>query len=247
MRTIAKNLNSLGYRPLQGRKSPTTSDEATRAWEKFGNKSSVLNALLDEQYHLCCYSEVRADEEELGYHIEHIENKSRNPARTFDPNNLAASAINSDFGFARLKLQPDGLNKNLFGGHASRKVQDVDMALFIHPYHPNSAAFFQYLSDGRIIAHPDLGESTPAYAQADYTIAQLNLNSSYLKTLRKNWWQELSDTADVPNFLPDNLGQLAQTDLLPTNGKLNRFFSLTRQFYGPLAEQILTQHAPQLV
>lgn len=244
MRAIAKNLNSPGYKPLQGRKLPTTSDEATRTWDKFGSKTSVLNALLAEQYHLCCYSEVRADEEELGYHIEHVENKSQNPARTFDPNNLAASAIHSDFGFARLKLQPDGLNKNLFGGHASRKAQDVDMTQFIHPHQANSSTFFQYLSDGRIIAHPDLGRSTPAHDHAEYTITQLNLNSPYLMTLRKNWWKELNAQADVSKLGPESLSQLAQTDLLPTNGKLSRFFSLTRQFYGPLAEQVLTLHAP---
>lgn len=247
MRAIAKNLNSPGYKPLQGRKLPTTSDEATRTWDRFGNKTSVLNALLEEQYHLCCYSEVRADEEELGYHIEHVENKSQNPERTFDLNNLAACAIDSNCGFAKLKAQPGGLTQACFGGHASRKAQGVDMTQFIHPHQANSSTFFQYLSDGRIIAHPDLGRSTPAHDHAEYTITQLNLNSPYLMTLRKNWWQELNAQADVSNLEPGSLSQLAQIDLLPTNGKLNRFFSLTRQFYGQLAQQVLTQHAPQLV
>jgi hypothetical protein len=44
-----------------------------------------------------------------------------------------------------------------------------------------------------------------------------------------------------------SLAHLVQTDLLPTNGKLSRFFSLTRQFYGQVAESVLKQHAPQLV
>jgi len=56
----------------------------------------VLQALLDEQYQLCCYSELRADQEGLGYHIEHLENKSQAPARTFDYSNLAASALRGD-------------------------------------------------------------------------------------------------------------------------------------------------------
>lgn len=248
MRAVVKDLGHLGYTPLQRRNPPTTSEEAMRAWDKFGNKTSVSNALLKEQYHLCCYSEVRADEEELGYHIEHIENKSQNPARTFDPTNLAACAIDSNLGFAKLKAQPGGLNLNLFGGHASLKAQSVDMALFIHPHQANSSAlFFRYLSDGRIIPNPDLGESTLAYRQADYTITQLNLNSPHLKTLRRNWWRELSGKEKSRNEQPVALSKLAQVDLLPTNGKLNRFFSLTRQFYGSLAEQTLARHAPELV
>lgn len=248
MRAVVKDLGHLGYRPLRGRNPPTTSEEATRAWDKFGNKTSVSNALLTEQYHLCCYSEVRADEEELGYHIEHIENKSLNPARTFDPTNLAACAIDSNLGFAKLKAQPGGLNLNLFGGHASLKAQSVDMTLFIHPHQANSSAhFFRYLSDGRIIPNPDWSERTLAYRQADYTIKQLNLNSPHLKTLRRNWWKELNGEKEFRYNHPEALSKLAQVDLLPTNGKLNRFFSLTRQFYGPLAEQTLAHHAPELV
>lgn len=248
MRAVAKDLRNRGYIPLQGRKPPTTAEEATRAWEKFGNKSSVLNALLAEQYHLCCYSEVRADEEELGYHIEHVENKSQDPARTFDPNNLAACAIDSNMGFAKLKAQTGDLNQNLFGGHARLKVQSVDMVLFIHPHQANSSAlFFRYLSDGRIIPNPDLGQSTLAHRQADYTITQLNLNSPHLKTLRRSWWNELNRKEKSSNDQPEALNKLAVVDLLPVNGKLNRFFSLTRQFYGSLAEHTLAQHAPALV
>lgn len=54
-----------------------------------------MTLLLNEQYHLCCYSEVRADLRGLGYHIEHVENKSQHPERTFDYLNLAASALDS--------------------------------------------------------------------------------------------------------------------------------------------------------
>lgn len=242
MRTVAKNLSAPGLRPLQGRRQPATSGEATQAWRDFsGSRRSVLNALLTEQCHLCCYSELRADEAELDYHIEHIENKNQNPARTFDPTNLAASAIDSNRGFTQLKQQPGGLHSNLFGGHAPLKAQGVDMTQLIHPQLVGCAEFFQYLSDGRIVPHTNLDGQRQA--KADYTIRQLNLNSPYLLTLRKNWWQELLGKRNDW----DDASVLAKTDLLPTNGKLSRFFSLTRQFYGPLAEQILVQHTPELL
>jgi uncharacterized protein (TIGR02646 family) len=235
MKSIVKNLGALGLKALNGRTSPTTTHEATRTWDKFSDKKSLLNALLAEQYHLCCYSELRADEAEIGYHIEHIENKSQNPARTFDPMNLAASAIDSNDGFKQLKQQPGGLQSNLFGGHAPLKTQGVDMTQLIHPQMVNCADFFQYLSDGRIIPHCNL--NAQAKSRAQYTIECLNLNSPYLKTLRKNWWKELLKNSDNGKNDPT----LVKIDLLPAAGKLNSFFSLTCQFYRQLAQQTLNQ------
>lgn len=67
-------------------------------------------------------------------------------------------------------------------------------------------------------------------------------------------WGSFGHKAQVLQSLIDqhiekgwSLAHLAQIDLLPSAGKLNRFFSLTRQFYGPLAEQALAQHAPELL
>lgn len=70
-----------------------------------------MTLLLNEQYHLCCYSEIRADLRGLGYHIEHVENKSQQPGRTFDYQNLATSALDSEN-----DLHLFGINA--FGGHS---------------------------------------------------------------------------------------------------------------------------------
>lgn len=243
MKAITKNLAAPGFRPLQGRQPPATSEEASNGWNNFGGIRSVRNALLAEQYHLCCYSEVRADEVHLGYHIEHIENKSQNPSRTFDSTNLAASAIDSNLGFSQLKQQSGDLKSNLFGGHALLKAQGVDMTKLVHPQLNNCANFFLYLSDGRIFPHPELDEQDKE--KAKYTIRQLNLDCPYLRTLRRNWWQELQGKRDGWDDV--RALSVAQVDLVPSNGKLNRFFSLTRQFYGSLAEQTLAQQAPELL
>lgn len=201
-----------------------------------------MNALLAEQYHLCCYSEIRADEVGLGYHIEHVENKRQHPARTFDPQNLAACAIDSESGFAKLKQETGGLPINVFGGHAPLKTQDVDMTQFIHPHLAGCPAHFEYLSDGRVIPNPVSNAS--AQQKADYTIKLLNLNSPYLIQQRRHWWQELLEVWDEK---PENYSEKAQCDLIPVDGKLSRFFSVTRQFWGPIAESTLAEHAPQLV
>ncbi|ELI0860547.1 TIGR02646 family protein, partial [Salmonella enterica] len=77
-----------------------------------------MTLLLNEQYHLCCYSEIRADLRGLGYHIEHVENKSQQPGRTFDYQNLAASALDSENGLHLFGI-------NAFGGHARGKQEAV--------------------------------------------------------------------------------------------------------------------------
>jgi uncharacterized protein (TIGR02646 family) len=245
MRFIAKDLTNKGYIPLNNKAQPQTSTDATQAWKNFGAKTSVINALLHEQYHLCCYSEIRADQEGLGYHIEHVENKSQNPQRTFDPGNLAASAIDSDRGVALLKNEPPPLHSQIFGGHALGKAQGCDMQLFVSCFQANCATYFVFLSNGEI--KPRGSPGSQDFVRADYTITQLNLNSPFLINRRRKWWREL--LGDDEQQDEDLLQQvkLAASYLLPADGKLNRFFSLTRQFYGPAAEDILNKHAPELV
>lgn len=200
-----------------------------------------MQRLLDEQYHLCCYSEFRADEEGLGYHIEHIENKSQNPKRTFDYSNLAASALNSATGLQHLKKTDPSAPDAVFGGHAAGKRASVDLALFISCHQRDCHRYFAYLpTDGRVVPRENL--TAQDKAKADYTIHLLNLNSPFLLTRRRQWAQELQRLFDEHADHGWSLLHLTQIDLLPTNGKLNRFFSLTRQFYGSIAEQTLAEN-----
>lgn len=223
--------------------SPPASDRAaTVRWKRFRpHKAAVQKSLLDEQYQLCCYSELRSDEVGLGYHIEHVENKSQNPSRTFDYSNLAASALNSANDLQAFKAQ--GLE--VFGGHAAGKQQAVDMARFVSCHQPDCQRFFAYLSDGRVTPAAKLSEQDAD--RAAYTIDLLNLNSPYLITLRRQWWDELDQLFQEHQSKGWSLPDLASIDLLPSNQRLSRFFSLTRQFFGQLAEQTLQQHAPGLV
>lgn len=246
MRAISKQ-GSGGYHLGKAHENPPqTPEHATSRWRNFGYKNDVMGNLLNEQYQLCCYSEFRSDQEGLGYHIEHVENKSQNPARTFDYSNLAASALDSDNDLKQLKQQDKTKPKEVFGGHASGKRAEVDLSLFISCHQPDCARFFAYLpSSGEVVPREELEDADKAKAR--YTIQLLNLNSSFLVTRRRQWGKELQSLLDEHIQKGWSLAHLVQTDLLPINGKLSRFFSLTRQFYGPLAQQVLTQHAPDLV
>jgi uncharacterized protein (TIGR02646 family) len=225
---------------------PQTGDAATNRWKRFGHKNSVINHLLEEQYRLCCYSELRADLDGLGYHIEHVENKSQNPQRTFDYTNLAASALSTEsltsFVATQATVQQP---KSIFGGHAPGKQNAVDMQRFVSPHQVDCSRFFAYLSDGRII--PANGLDHIDTDRAQYTVDLLNLNSPYLLIQRRRWWDELDKIFNEHITEKMDLRCLASVDLLPLNLALKPFFSLTRQFYGSIAEEILHQQAPKLL
>ncbi|APV86520.1 TIGR02646 family protein [Salmonella enterica subsp. enterica serovar Okatie] len=210
---------------------PQDSDQSTRRWRNFRrDKADLVTLLLNEQYHLCCYSEIRADLRGLGYHIEHVENKSQQPGRTFDYQNLAASALDS------------GEN----GGHAQGKQDAVDMAKFIHCHIRDCSRYFAYLSDGRIVPADELNAQETENAQ--YTIDLLNLNSGFLQTERRNHWEELELLFEEHIEKGWDLQQLLQLDLVPSpDHKLHEFFSITRQFFQQEAEQVLQSHAPALI
>ncbi|POP44681.1 TIGR02646 family protein [Superficieibacter electus] len=241
MRHVVKHGRGSGELSRQNLEPPQTQEDAGTRWKRFGshNKQMLLHFLLNEQYHLCCYSEIRADLRGLGYHIEHVENKSQRPERTFDYQNLAASALDSENGLYQY-------GENAFGGHAQGKSRSVDIAEFIHCHISDCSRYFAYLSDGRIVPVESLNAQEKAKAQ--YTITLLNLNSGFLQTERRNHWRELEQLFDEHINKGWDLQQLLRLDLVPTaDHKLHEFFSITRQFFRQEAEQVLQNHAPELI
>jgi uncharacterized protein (TIGR02646 family) len=219
---------------------PPTDGTATSRWKSFGHKARVLDYLLEEQYGLCCYSEIRPDQVGVGFHIEHVENKSQHPQRTFDYSNLAASALDSETDLKAFKAQA----AEKFGGHAPGKSKGVDTARFVSCHQPDSPRYFAYLSDGRVVPADGLSQQDDDRAQ--YTIELLNLNSPYLQVLRQRWWIELEVLFEEHIDQEMDLHSLAGIDLAPIGGKLSPFFSLTRKFFGRVAEDVLERDAPHL-
>jgi uncharacterized protein (TIGR02646 family) len=241
MRSIQK-IGTGGYHLAQAHANPPQTDtQATSRWGSFGYKAAVMQSILHEQYQLCCYSEIRADQLGHGYHIEHVENKSQNPVRTFEYANLAASALDSANDLGRFKQQ----GRATFGGHAPGKQAACNMARFVTCHQPDCARFFAYLSDGRIVPANNLTAANQDRAQ--YTIDLLNLNSPYLITLRQSWWDELDELYTQHQQQGWSLPHLVAVDLVPQQQALSPFFSITRQFFGPVAEIVLQQQAPGLL
>lgn len=239
MRRITKQGNGGNHLTQAHAHPPQTRVQATSSWRAFGYKADVTALLLEEQYQLCCYSEIRADSLGLGYHIEHVQPKSQYPQRTFDYQNLGASALNSSHDLKTFKAQ----KLEIFGGHAKRS--EYDPLLFVSCHQQDCARFFAYLSDGRVVPASNLNVQDTD--KAKYTIDTLNLNSPYLVTQRQRWWNELDQLYEQHQIDNWSLEHLAAVDLVPSGNSLSQFFSLTRQFFGSIAEQVLHQQAPQLI
>ena len=230
MRLVTKNLNRQGYQPLMNKTPPISRAEATARWDDFKEKTLLQSALLEDQYHLCCYSEINANDCGWGYHIEHIENKSQNPTRTFELSNLGASAL-SDQDLKNLKP----IKKNAFGGHAIKKAKNVDMSLFIHCHQPDCFKFFAYLSNGHVVAANGL--SAQEQSRVQYTIALLNLNSNVLILKRAQRYLELEEAYDKTSTSAMDIQQLVQYFKTPIENKLQSFYSMTQQFFSPIGTQ----------
>lgn len=236
MRSIVKIGNGSYQLNRAHANPPTTSEQATSRWSSFKYKTKLTKYLLTEQYGLCAYSEIRPDKLNLGTHIEHVEPKSANPLRTFDYKNLLLNALSTN----DLK----NINRTeVFGGHA--KQSRYDALLFVSCLQADCARYFVYLSNGKV--EPANVLNAAEQHQAQYTIDLLNLNSPYLVNQRKNWLDELDELIDEHITGGLSLPHLAMIDLLPTNNKLSPFFTATRQRFGQIAEQLLSNDAPELL
>ena len=235
MRNITK-LGDGGYHLNRSNASPPISrQQASSRWNSFKHKTNVSGFLNTEQYGLCAYSEIRPDFVGLETHIEHIQPKSNYPLRTFDYHNLVLCALSDQ----DLK---DRARDDIFGGHA--KLGNYDENQFISPLQNDCHQYFIYLSDGRI--EPNNKLTLQERDKAQYTIDLLNLDSPYLINQRKKWLDELDNLIDEHIQNDHSLYHLACVELIPTNQKLNPFFTATRQFFQNIAEQVLNDHAPEL-
>lgn len=168
--------------------------------------------LRQEQKGLCCYCE--SEVEDGNGHIEHMEPRSRNRARTYDYSNLAMSCNGGH-------IEHCGHYKDNKSGHS------WDAARFLPPHNPVTAGLFEYLLDGSVRVTPnDPGK-------ASYLIDYLGLGCSRLTDRRRAHARILIDTLgaqpdqDVIDWLRQ---EYLQTD---ANDRLKQFHSLSKQILEP--------------
>jgi len=202
-------------------------NDATKAWDNFRGTKKVQDRLIPAQKYLCSYCEVelvRGNRGDIGYHIEHIEPKSINPARTFDFSNLLVSCFDTGYELvpSDVDLQP------ISCGHAKKSEFNH---LFIKPTEQGCEDYFFYELDGRIVANPGLNDSSKL-ARVNYTITLLNLNCRRLKRERKDMIEEgLNIINDLSNA-QDALSHFSYCELDEFNGKNRAYFTTRRQYFS---------------
>ncbi|MBL7003693.1 MAG: TIGR02646 family protein [Gammaproteobacteria bacterium] len=232
--------------------NPTSSDEAKQRWREFDGKIELSRQLLEQQYGLCCYTELNltdfALEQQMGTHIEHEKPKSVYPQQTFELSNLLLNALSSE----DLKHFPGQLQ---FGGHF--KKSKFDAQLFISPQQTNCRDYFIYSSGNGEIS-PNLSLPASEQQKAQYTIKILNLNAPFLKAERQQWLEEIEECLEplLNNSDLESIRLIAETELIPFNRyapqlmrkctQLRKFHSAVRAVFGSLGEQVIQVHCPNL-
>ena len=100
--------------------------------------------------------------------------------------------------------------------------------------------------DGRIEADETSCSNAPIDAdRVNRTIKILGLNVERLRIVREKHWSNLAENWDDHYDDPQVMREAACGELLPDgDGRLKRFFSTSRSYFGPLGEEILVE-APQ--
>jgi len=238
MRHITKG-DSDYFLSQKNKNKPITANDATREWSRFKYKPATIRNCLNEQFFLCCYSEICLNNhfpimgsegivvsDDYGYHLEHIEPKSLKPKKTFEHENLAVSAISSS-SLATLSKE------DVFGGHA--KLRRYKKNSFISPLMTNSQDFFHYESTGKVVPKESLCNRREK-AKARLTIYLLNLNAPVLVHWRKVWISALSKLIDESD--PIVIRQIAELELAPIGNSLRPFHTAQRQLFGKIGEQV---------
>jgi len=182
-------------------------------WSEFMGSEchNVLDATLRmEQQGLCCYCEHPVTDSDG--HIEHLEPRKRNEARTYDYTNLALSC--------------NGGNAKHCGHYKDNRQRNPgyewDAARFSSPHNPETSSLFSYLLDGSINPTPVDKEKSL------FLIGYLGLDCSRLIDRRH---QHARDLIDILGEEPDPVivswlrKEYLQSD---ANGYLKQFYSLSK-------------------
>jgi uncharacterized protein (TIGR02646 family) len=236
---------------------------APKTWPAFGNfragaaRKNVTAALVEQQHGLCAYCEIvlAADDTRVEHFVPQSD-PSSGAALALDHRNLMAVCMggtNANFGPEALKPDPtrylDPVRANMSCDAAKG---DAPAAKFIDPRSvPAFPSLFAVNEDGVLGA--DLVSCAAHGIDAtavEKHIQGLRLNVGRLRNQREAVRSSLTETFQLFSQGPASVFRLqllafAESQLLPNeSNRLSSFFTTTRSFFGPLAEQIL-ERPPQ--
>ncbi|MHB9150036.1 MAG: retron system putative HNH endonuclease [Thermoleophilia bacterium] len=179
----------------------------------------VAESLREEQMYLCCYceSEVAPDTS----HVEHMAPRSREPARTYEYSNLAASCNGGTAEHCGRFKDSRHKNPGFF----------YDPTKFCAPHDPTTERLIGYLFDGSV--EPASGLNSSDSEKATYMIGYIGLDCPRLTGRRR---QQARAIVSVLGGNPDDdLVQWARNYYLnpDSEGRPRSFPSLSKALLEP--------------
>ncbi|HRW61060.1 MAG TPA: TIGR02646 family protein [Defluviicoccus sp.] len=174
----------------------------------------VRVSLWKEQQGICCYCEIELADNNV--HIEHMEPRCRNSARTYD--------------YANLALSCNGGTVEHCGHYKDNRAHNPgyawDGGRFSPPHDSETAMLFMYLTDGSV-APTEVNED-----KASYLIGYLGLTCARLTERRKAHARVLIDSL---GYQPEQNAEFLRQYYLEADnkGRLKQFFSLSKQILEP--------------
>ena len=199
----------------------------------------LIAELVYLQRGLCGYCEIEINLQQSNHQVEHVLPQSADPEAALDASNLIACCKG---GTVESKDEERFLKppkRNLSCGQAKAERDDPQ---FLDPRRlPALPSLLAVRNDGRIEADGDACRSQDEIARVERTIEILGLNVERLRTARGRRWRDLLDVW-APHFQSgDAMTQGARNALLPgPDGRLARFFTTRRSFFGRYAEHVLS-------
>lgn len=227
-------------------------------WEDFRSHDSgnsyreLLNELIDLQHGLCGYCEI--DLKELDRQIEHWIPRSApiGAPRALDVTNMMAcckGGTNSVYGST--PVRDETRHREPVRHHQScgqKKGDQVDADLVDPRTLPALPSLTRVLVNGTIEADAVACESVGECAdRVQRTIEILGLNVRRLRDARERHWRTLNDAWKDHVDDPGVMGEAARGELLPKNGRLPRFFTTNRSYFGSASERILDERPREWV
>ena len=222
-------------------------------WDRFRSHQSgaayreLLETLQDIQHRLCGYCEI--DLIERDRQVEHVvprnpQNPRKDPPgneeRGLDARNLIACCKGGTL-TTGAERRRDPVKHNRSCGEAKGNSSDP---AFLDPRSlPALPPLMRVGMDGRMEADEGACKAAGVSAQSvRRTIDILCLNVERLQRARARRWRALNDNWVDRLDDAEALAAAARKELLPDDaGRLPRFFTTSRSFFGPLGEQVLAE------
>ena len=238
--------------PTPGLEDYLAADGRRTSWRRFRSHPSGQDAgqayqqlaeeLTNLQHGLCGYCET--DVTATDRQVEHVVPRgagARGARLELDVGNLmvCCKGGTARSGDADRYLRP--VNRNRSCGEAKGGRMNGE---FVDPRNlPALPALVRVLEeDGSIEADAEACRSVGVPAEyVTRTIEVLNLNARRLCVAREKRWRALNDAWEQEFGDPDRMTEAARDELLPANGRLRKFFTTSRSYFGPIAEQVLDE------